>query len=523
MPDIRAPFEQQSSIYSAEELAVRAVERRAVEAVIWGMSAVNFDLMLQALIDGGGTPNQIAYWSRPPDAFNQTLTPNPNTIYLMPFFDTKLAGPMVLEIPAAEGGTITGSIDDAWQCALEDVGPAGADKGAGGKYLILPPNHEGEVPDGYIVLPSQTYQGYALLRSDVRSGSDADVAAAVTYGKTVRFYPLSQAANPPETGFVDFDGKPYEANIPFDRRYFRSLARMVDYEPWLERDKAMIDPLRSLGIEKGKPFAPDAATDAAFDAAASEAQAWIDAKRERMFDPPFYPGTRWAVPADHSLIEGNATFFAEPGSYPLDARAVTYSMGYFSAKHLGSGQFYLMAIRDSSGEPLDGGATYRLHVPPDPPFELYWSATAYDRETHGLVRGVSRASRGSNSPEIQANADGSVDVWFGPQTPPGKDGNWVPTDAGRGFEVLFRIYRVCDQRNRRPAQSAAPVRKIGQLQQPSSSISMSTATLRIRTHFTLASPTSRHSSNAWALSRHSIPRPPPSRSLCGNARSGSRR
>lgn len=426
--------------YSPRQLADRATHRRAVEAVVWGMSAVNFDLMLQAMIDGGGAPNQVAYWSRPPDRLNQTLTPNPNTIYLMPFFDTKLAGPMVLEIPPATGGTITGSIDDAWQCALEDVGPAGADKGKGGKYLILPPGYDAPHPDDYIVLPAQTYQGYALLRSDVRSGSDADISAAVSYGRRVGFYPLSEAANPPETIFLDFDGKPYEANIPFDRRYFRSLARMIEYEPWLPRDKAMIDPLRSLGIVKGRSFTPDAATEALLDAAAAEAQAWIDARREEMFDPPFYPGTRWAVPADPALIEGNASFFADPDAYPIDARAVTYSMGYFSAKHLGGGQFYLMAIRDRQGDPLDGGATYRLHVPPDPPFELYWSVTVYDRESHGLVRGVARASRGSNSPEIEANADGSVDVWFGPAPPPGKEGNWAPTRAGRGFELLFRIY-----------------------------------------------------------------------------------
>lgn len=434
------PLAKAALAETSDDLQARAIGRRAVEAVIWGMSAVNFDLMLQALIDGGGAPNQIAFWSRPPDQFNQTLTPNPNTIYLMPFYDTKAAGPMVLEIPAANGGTITGSIDDAWQCALEDVGPAGADKGAGGKYLILPPGFEGEAPQGYIVLPSQTYQGYALLRSDVRSGSDDDIAKAVAYGKTVRFYPLSQAANPPETRFLDFNAKPYEANIPFDRRFFASLARMVDYEPWLTRDKAMIDPLKTIGIEKGKAFRPDEATERLFDGAAVEAQAFIDAKRERMFDPPFYPGTRWAVPADHKLIEGNATYFADPDSYPTDARAVTYSMGYFSAKHLGSGQFYLMAIYDRDGAPLDGGQTYRLHVPPDPPFELYWSATVYDRETHGLVRGVSRASRGSNSPEIESNGDGSVDVYFGPRPPQGKDGNWVPTDAARGFELLFRIY-----------------------------------------------------------------------------------
>jgi hypothetical protein len=94
----------------------------------------------------------------------------------MPFFNTAQAGPMVIEIPPADGGSITGSIMDCWQTPLEDVGPAGVDKGKGGKYLILQPGHSGAVPDGYIALRSQTYQGYALLRSILRSGSDTDFA-----------------------------------------------------------------------------------------------------------------------------------------------------------------------------------------------------------------------------------------------------------------------------------------------------------------------------------------------------------
>jgi hypothetical protein len=127
-----APTSAQASVpaqvFSADDLARRTVERRAIEAVIWGMPAVNFDLMLQAMIDSAkGKPNQIVYWSRLPDWKNQTLTPNPDVIYLMPFFNTKDAGPMVLEIPPADDGVINGTIMDVWQVPLEDVGPAGVD------------------------------------------------------------------------------------------------------------------------------------------------------------------------------------------------------------------------------------------------------------------------------------------------------------------------------------------------------------------------------------------------------------
>jgi hypothetical protein len=118
------------SSFSPAQLAERTQHRRAIEAVIWGMPAVNADLMFQAVREAKGDFNQVVYWSRPVSSENQTLTPNPDTIYLMPFYNTKDVGPMVLEIPPAdEDASITGSIDDAWQEALEDVGPAGVDKG----------------------------------------------------------------------------------------------------------------------------------------------------------------------------------------------------------------------------------------------------------------------------------------------------------------------------------------------------------------------------------------------------------
>src|SRR6478735_1943611 len=149
-----------------EQLTRNALHRRAIEAVVWGMPAVNTDLMYQAMArEVKGDWNQIVYWSRLLDWKNQTLTPNPDAIYIMPFFNTAEAGPMVLEIPAANGGSITGSIMDCWQTPLEDVGPAGVDKGEGGKYLILPPYYRDKVPAGYIPLSSDTYEGYALLRS----------------------------------------------------------------------------------------------------------------------------------------------------------------------------------------------------------------------------------------------------------------------------------------------------------------------------------------------------------------------
>ena len=238
------------------ELADRALHRRAIEAVIWGMPAVNYELMRRQMVKLGGAANQVVFWSRPVGWKNQTLTPNPDTIYFMPFFNTKDVGPVVLEIPPADTGTIVGSVDDCWQTAIEDVGPAGADKGEGGKYLILPPGHAGDIPAGCIPCPSPTYQSYALLRSNYGSADDAGIADAVAYGKRVRVYPLSAAAEPVETTFLDAHDILFDATIPYDARFFDALNSVVQAEPWLTRDKAMIDTLKTIGIEKGKTVRP---------------------------------------------------------------------------------------------------------------------------------------------------------------------------------------------------------------------------------------------------------------------------
>ena len=146
------------------------------------------------------------------------------------------------------------------------------------------------------------------------------------------------------------------------------------------------------------------------------------------------------MPAFPDLVKAGSSGYAETDIYPVDARALTYSIGYIGIKRLGTAQLYLIAAKDKNGNAMAGGKTYRLNVPPNVPVDLYWSVTAYDRETHALIKNMTRASRASNAAEVQKNADGSVDVYFGPKAPAGKEANWVPTDPRRDFELLFRVY-----------------------------------------------------------------------------------
>jgi hypothetical protein len=433
------PSAKAASPFSAPQLAERALYRRAVEAVIWGMPAVNYELMYQEMVrkvQGGF--NQVLYWSRLLDWKNQTLTSNPDVICLMPFINTRDVGPLVLEIPPADGGVFNGSVMNYWQAAIEDVGPGGVDKGKGGKYVILPPRYDKEkVPAGYIPMPSDTYQNYALVRSILKSGSNADVATAVSYARRLKLYPLSRAENPPATMFVDASDVIFDSTIPYDVRFFESLNRIVQAEPWLERDKAMIDQLKTIGIERGKPFRPDAKTQQILGEAAREARAVLDESYGKV--PPFYPGGHWFFPVGDELHQNVMSFFDTPDSYPVDARGCLYTFAFFSARHVGEAQYYLMATQDRTGQPLDGNASYRLRVPADAPVTQYWSMTVYDRDTHTLIRNSKCVGRSSQTPGLQKNADGSTDIVFGP-TPAGPDANWVPTDTNGRFEVLARFY-----------------------------------------------------------------------------------
>jgi hypothetical protein len=421
------------------DLDQRMIERRAVEAMIWGMPAVNADLMLQEMLNKtSAKQNEVVYWSRPADWKNQTLTPNPDSIYLMSFWNVK-DGPLVIDVPPAVGGSIAGNIVTAWQMPLEDAGPEGADKGKGGKYLILPPGYKGNAPAGYIALHSDTYTGFALMRSSLASHSDADIAKSVAYGKQIKIYPLSRAANPPATRFTDASGTLFDSTIRYDASFYRNLDRVVQTEPWLPRDRAMIDPLRTLGIEKGKVFNPDAKTQQALDAGAKEAKAWMSARYDLGF-PVINPGIRWFPAARPEFVKAVQGGYADVAQYPVDARGITYTLGFTGIKRLGTAQYYLMDSKDKDGNAFDGASTYRLTVPANAPVSRYWSVTVYDRETHALVKNVDRASVASITSGMQKNPDGSVDVYFGPKALAGKESNWVPTDPNGKFELLFRLY-----------------------------------------------------------------------------------
>jgi len=153
-----------------------------------------------------------------------------------------------------------------------------------------------------------------------------------------------------------------------------------------------------------------------------EAQAWLVDRYENAYlATPSYEGGHWAVPASPEVIEAMSTNFANPNTYPVDSRRIAYTLGFFSAKHLGAGQRYLMTFKDKDGNSFDGANTYRLNVPAPAPVTQYWSATIYDRATHALIRNMQGPSRSSQTEGLQKNPDDSIDVYFSQKAPAGKE------------------------------------------------------------------------------------------------------
>ncbi|MFE6861564.1 DUF1214 domain-containing protein [Nocardia sp. NPDC057668] len=421
------------------DIADRLVYRRAVEAAIWGMAAVNFEVMRSVMAPDRKI--EFLYWSKLLDWRNQTLTPNPDLIYYMAFMDPGRDGPIVVDIPpATDEHVLNGSLCNIWQVPLEDVGKFGADAGNGARYLILPPGFDGAVPEGYLVLPSDTNQTYALLRSVLPEATQQALDSGLEYCRGIRIYPLADADNPPETPRRDLFGELVDTRIPYTLEFWKALDRVVQAEPWLPRDRAFAEMLATIGIERGTPFEPDARRVELLEEAVREAHASI--REIYRNDPPFYDGRHWFFPAGRDFTEGQSHNFADGQVYPYTDRAVVYHMAFIGLKRLGVGQFYLVNLRDAHGEILRSDRTYRLRVPAGVPVSQYWSVTMYDGEDHTLIRGNATYSVSSQQPGLRVNEDGSVDVYLGPTAIPGMEANCVGTGESETFELMFRFYGV---------------------------------------------------------------------------------
>src|SRR6516162_590775 len=240
---------------SAKDLDAQVAYQRAFEAVLWAMPAsAIYRLRVGFLELPGMADNVILSYSGPLRTIQEAITPNQVTPYICATSDLR-NGPVVLEVPAKTNKAVLyGQVVDAWQVTITGVGPVGEDKGRGGKYLFLPPGYKDSVPDEYFVVRSSSYRILFAFRSVQLGGATAGDAYA--YSKTVKMYPLSEAANPRPTDFVDALSLPVYTLPFYDIRALRDIYDIISVEPVQPRDKVMMGMLATIGIEPGKPFNP---------------------------------------------------------------------------------------------------------------------------------------------------------------------------------------------------------------------------------------------------------------------------
>ncbi|MEZ5276115.1 MAG: DUF1254 domain-containing protein [Opitutaceae bacterium] len=371
------------------------------------------------------------------DSRSLYLTPNTESIYHMAWYDTS-EGPLVIETPP----NVLGIIDDHWFKYVGDFGNAGPDRGKGGKYLLLPPGYEGDIPEGYHVLRSKTYGNLMFYRGFLDNGSTA--TALKNTRKYYRVYSLKDADNPPPMEFINVSGKAFNTIHANDFGFFEEVNAIVQYEPNEASDPETLGLLASIGIQKGKEFAPSPRMKAILTDAVAVANATARALsfRPRLEGVYYFDDRQWFT----NFHGGSYEFLLEPGVRNLEGRVLFhyYATGITPAmamKMVGVGSQYAAATTDAEGNPLDGSKNYRIRLPAGIPARDFWSFVVYDNQTRSMLQTDQQfPSISSQRKDVVINADTSVDLYFGPTPPKGHESNWVQTVPGKGWNVLMRLY-----------------------------------------------------------------------------------
>lgn len=376
-------------------------------------------------VDG---PTVLGYTAPRANSGSFFLTPNTETTYGSMFLDVR-HGPLVVENPPNSLCVV----DDFWFRYVGDLGIAGADRGAGGRYVLLPPGYDGPDPDGYFVLRTPTLTNWLVVRA---LGGVEDIV------KT-KVYPLAAAGDPPQMTYLNIADETENTVHANDFSFYEEIDTLIQEEPADALDTERAGQCAAIGIVKGQPFAPDERMHRILSQAAALGAAAARALVYKPRDPKayLYPGSTWLnafVGGSHEFVRNHARLLDARSQFHYFATVITPAMAH---AQVGAGSAYVYTAMDATGSWLDGGTHYRLTLPPDIPAKNFWSVDVYDTQTRSLLETDNPyPSLMSLSGTVAANDDGSTDLYFGPTAPEGQDINWIQTVPGKSWFTILRLY-----------------------------------------------------------------------------------
>jgi Protein of unknown function (DUF1254) len=317
-------FDRSSRVRSENSVGLTGIDPQSPKGCLNGPDLVVAELEIvrlgENLREGVHRPTDI---QRAPECQDAHHYPNSDVIYALGYLDLNQDGPIVIEVPPG----LQGILDDFWQRPIPsqgeidgrqwsgDVGLPGPDHGKGGKYLILPPDYKGEIPDGYFTYRSRTYGVFVFWRGFFKDSKQLEEPVRVM--EQTRIYPLGKRDAAKAMEFPDASGVSANMLYPPDGTAYDMLARFIEHEYVDPVDAEMRGVAAALGIVKGKPFARDASTRALLDKAARTATS-SPTPLQRLSRMLF------GIMTD----AGSTSFPATPPSPPIRSITLTHAQGF---------------------------------------------------------------------------------------------------------------------------------------------------------------------------------------------------
>ena len=408
--------------------------QRAVQAYIHWIPAVGIMQWRNAHFELGGKARDLIVYSTT-ETKQPILTGNDTTSYILSFAElADTDGLLIMEVPPGPTG---GVINDLWQRPVTDLGMTGPEQGKGGRFLIVlkgttvPENHGAD----YVVTSetSTILLGTRILTPDPEEGEKLLAAHKIR--------PLGKAS---ETQVIQASHGNWEGWHPRGLDYWKVVHQAIQLNSTNERDLFMMQGLKNLGIERGKPFEPTPEQIEILEQAALAGETWAMANSFSKRKPVKHwdiLGSQW----QYILFMKNPLTQETDDYGEIDARsafayeAITIAEGN-TLEIVDAGIQYLASYKDDNGLWLDGAKSYELLVPPDVPALNFWSIVLYGNDTRAMLVNPQGQAEINSRMDLEYNDDGSLLLTFSPNRPDSAESNWTQTNPEKGFFAYFRWY-----------------------------------------------------------------------------------